>query len=241
MVAKALEVRGLDVYRGGVQVLRSVDLDAERGQVVLIAGRNGAGKTTLIKSIIGLLSVKQGVIRLFGDDITNLPTHERILRGIAYSPEAFEVFTNLTVEENVRIGRWSLGLRDDEDHFKTVVEIFKELKYLLPRRALHLSGGERRMVSIARAFYMKPQLMLLDEPLEGLAPVAVERLNGVLRGIKEQGISMVIAESTFFYINKLMSSAIPDKVYVIERGEIIFEGRPEELMQHEAIKTIRGY
>lgn len=160
---------------------------------------------------------------------------------MGYSPEAFEVFTDLTAEENIRIGRWVLGLEDDERLFDEVVGMFEGLKELMPRKALHLSGGERRMVAIARALYTEPRLLLLDEPLEGLAPVAAEKLIGAIRAIKQRGISMVRAESTFFYINKLVESRVPDRVYVIERGEVVFGGPPKEFLEHEAVRVIRGY
>lgn len=239
-----LKVVDLDVYRDSVHVLRNVSLEVDEGEVVLVAGRNGAGKTTLLKSLMGLIPKKSGKVIFKGEDIANTPSHNIVRKRIGYSPEAFWVFDDLTAEENIKIGGYVTGFSKgvEEKKMSEIFDVFHELAPLINRKSLYLSGGERKMVSISRALYTSPSLLLLDEPLEGLAPVAVTRLMMGLEKIKSAGISMMIAESSYYYVDQVITSGLVDKLYLIERGEIVYGGEPSGIFEKEDIlKLIRGY
>lgn len=241
--AVALQVRNLVTDRGRAHVLRDVSLMVGPNEVVCLVGRNGAGKTTTMDSLMGLLPVRAGEIRLRGHDITRLPAHQRARRGIGYAPEDTGVFPDLTVEENLRIALWlgNAGSRaadgaGGDDRAAATDELFPELRGLRGRRGLHLSGGEKKMVAIARAMMLRPSILLLDEAFEGLAPAVVKRFAAAVARIKAMGISLLIAES-----NIMTASRIAERLYVMDRGEILFEGTPQEAFANpEVMRTIRG-
>jgi branched-chain amino acid transport system ATP-binding protein len=232
-----LEVDNINTYRGAAHVLRDVSFNVGENEVVSLLGRNGAGRTTIIESILGLLSVRSGHIRFRGEDITGLPTHRRAKRGIGYAPENAGIFPDLTVAENLMISRWLSekggGGADAESKALTV---FPEVRQFMTRQGLNLSGGQKKMVSIARAMALAPSLMILDEAFEGLAPVVVKRFRDAVMTIKAMGISLLIAES-----NLVSAAAIADRLYVIDRGEIIFHGTPAEALANEKVmQVLRG-
>jgi branched-chain amino acid transport system ATP-binding protein len=207
---------------------------------VCLVGRNGAGKTTTIDSIMGLLPIRSGKLTFNGADITRLPTHERALCGIGYSPEDAGIFPDLTVAENFQISQsLARGKRApvaaggiDE----RVLALFPEVGTFTQRRGLFLSGGQKKMVAIGRALTLSPSILLLDEPFEGLAPVIVTRFIEAVTKIKAMGISLLIAES-----NLMSASRVADRLYAIDRGEIIFEGDPRRAFDDEEVmRTIRG-
>jgi len=240
-VATVLDIQAIDTFRGPAHILQKVSLSVGEGEVVCLVGRNGAGKTTTIESIMGLLPVKSGTIRFHDEDITGLPAHQRARLGLGYSPEDCGVFPELTVGENLSISRW---LSEEKEAFagsaekveERVFSVFPEVKPLTGRQGLNLSGGQRKMVAIARAMFLSPSLLLLDEAFEGLAPVVVSRFREAVIKIKEMGISLLIAES-----NLPAAAAIADRLYAIDRGEIIFHGSPDEALVNETVmKTIRG-
>ncbi|MFQ5932663.1 MAG: ABC transporter ATP-binding protein [Nitrospiraceae bacterium] len=239
-----LELKDINTHRGPAHVLHSVSLDVNEQEVVCLVGRNGAGKTTTIESIMGLLSVSSGQVSFHGEDITGLPAHQRARRGIGYAPEDCGIFPELTVEENFMISRWlsSAPGRVKEAAFTTgdakerAFSVFPEVRELTRREGLHLSGGQKKMVAIARAMALSPSLLLLDEAFEGLAPVVVSRFTDAVIKIKEMGISLLIAES-----NLATASRLADRLYAIDRGEIIFHGDPQEgLKNEEVMKALRG-
>jgi branched-chain amino acid transport system ATP-binding protein len=238
-----LEVDGIDTYRGPAHVLRAVSLAVQENEAVCLVGRNGAGKTTTIESIMGLLPVRGGRVRLRGEEITRRPTHERARLGIGYSPEDAGIFPDLTVEENFQISRWLADTgrsrasgETEGTAYEKIFALFPEVRQFMGRRGLHLSGGQKKMVAIARALTLAPSVLLLDEPFEGLAPVVVTRFIEAVRGIKALGISLLIAES-----NLMTATRIADRLYAIDRGEIIFEGSPKGAFENdEVMKTIRG-
>jgi len=237
-----LKVVDLQVYRDGVHVLRGISLEVAKGEIVLVGGRNGAGKSTLLKAVLGLIPKRSGKV-IFGDeDITDMPAHQVVKKKIAYSPEAFTVFDDLTAEENIEMGARVLGYPVDSERMNQVFDIFHELRPLRDRKALYLSGGERKMVGIARALYTSPLLLLLDEPLEGLAPVAIGRFLEGMEKIKTAGISMVIAESSYYCANRAITSKLVDRLYCVERGEVAYEGSPAGIFEKEhVLRMIRGY
>jgi len=235
-----LELNNINVNIGPVQVLRNVSLKIDEDETVVLVGRNGAGKTSTMKSIIGLYSVKSGKVLFNGRDITGLPPHIRATQiGIGFSPEDSRVFPDLTVEENIKLGMWLSRRKsaDDKEMEEVILNVFPELKKVWSSKGIYCSGGEKKMVSIARALALSPSLLLLDEALEGLAPVVVERFIKAVKQIKELGISILIAES-----NVNNAAKVGERLYAIDRGEIIYEGEPNKIFQDQALlNTIRGY
>jgi branched-chain amino acid transport system ATP-binding protein len=236
-----LEVDGINTFRGPAHILRGVSLTVDDGEVVSLVGRNGAGRTTIIESITGLLPVRSGEIRFRGQDITRLPPHRRARCGIGYAPENAGIFPELTVAENLMISRWmgrktARGADGGVDAQAQALRVFPEVGKFLDRPGLNLSGGQKKMVSIARAMALAPSLMILDEAFEGLAPVIVKRFREAVMMIKGLGISLLLAES-----NLTSAAAIADRLYVIDRGEIIYQGTPKEaLVNEDVVRTLRG-
>jgi branched-chain amino acid transport system ATP-binding protein len=236
-----LEVKDINTYRGPAHILHGVSLTVDDGEVVSLVGRNGAGRTTIIESITGLLPVRSGSICFAGTDITRLPPHRRAKCGIGYAPEGSGIFPELTVAENLMIGRWlstktARGGSGEIDAQEQALTVFPEVRQFLNRPGLNLSGGQKKMVSIARAMALAPSLMILDEAFEGLAPVVVKRFRDAVMMIKRMGISLLLAES-----NLVSASLIADRLYVIDRGEIVFAGTPKEAQENESVmRTLRG-
>ena len=238
-----LEVTRINTFRGPAHVLRDVSLAVGDREAVCLVGRNGAGKTTTIDSVMGLLPVRSGTIVFKGRDITRLPTHRRALGGIGYSPEDAGIFPDLTVAENFRICQ-SLAPaagaggspRPGDGIDERALALFPEVRAFTQRRGLNLSGGQKKMVAIARAMTLGPSILLLDEPFEGLAPVVVTRFIEAVTQIKAMGVSLLIAES-----NLMTASRVADRLYAIDRGEIIFDGPPRRAFENsEVMKTLRG-
>ena len=240
-----LDLERIETYRGPVQVLRGVSLHVDAGESVVLVGRNGAGKTTTIETIMGLLPARSGAVSFHGEAITRMPTYKRALLGIGYAPEDAGIFPDLSVAENFHICEWlarpaagdgsiaGSGAAALEDK---IFSVFPEVKAFMDRRGLHLSGGQKKMVAVARAIALSPSILLLDEPFEGLAPVVVTRFIEAVKKIKAMGISLLIAES-----NLATAVRIADRLYAIDRGEIIYDGTPDAVAANPAvIKTLRG-
>jgi branched-chain amino acid transport system ATP-binding protein len=235
-----LEVKNIHAWRGPAHILHGVSLSVRSHEVVCLVGRNGAGKTTTMESIMGFVPVSSGQILFHGEEVTSLPVHSRARRGMGYAPEGCEIFPELTVAENMMISRWmsakakrKLEIGDIEER---VFAVFPEVRELLRRQGMNLSGGQRKMVAIARGMALAPTLLLLDEAFEGLAPVVVKRFRDAVLKIEELGISLLIAES-----NLANAARIADRLYAIDRGEIIFEGKPQQALEDENVmKALRG-
>jgi branched-chain amino acid transport system ATP-binding protein len=237
-----LELQGVKTYRGTAQILFGVTLAVGGRESVCLVGRNGAGKTTTIDSIIGLLPMRAGTLTFQGKDIGRLPPHRRALLGIGYAPEDAGIFPDLTVAENFHVCQWlarssgRAGAASEAETEDRIFSVFPEVRTLLQRRGLHLSGGQKKMVAIARAMALAPDVLLLDEPFEGLAPVVVTRFIDAVKKIKLMGISVLIAES-----NLANATRVADRLYAIDRGEIIYEGDPRKVLENEdVLKTLRG-
>ncbi len=208
-----LSVKGLNAWYGESHVLHGVDLEVHRGETVAILGRNGAGKTTTLKSITGAIRKRTGEIRLKGEDTARLPLHHIARRGLGVVPEERGIFASLTVEENLMLP----PVVQPRGH--TVDEIYELFPNLLERRSSQgtkLSGGEQQMLAMARILRTGADILLLDEPTEGLAPVIVKRIGSVIRALKEKGMTVVLVEQNFQFARRLA-----DRYYVMEDGKVI--------------------
>ncbi len=237
-----LKLERIHTFRSTAHVLQGVSLTVNAGEAVCLVGRNGAGKTTTIESIMGLLPVRSGKITFQEREITQLPPHERARLGIGFAPEDAGIFPDLTVAENFLISQWLAGAGKSGSSSSSsevqdrILAVFPEARTFMQRRGLNLSGGQKKMVAIARAMALSPSILLLDEPFEGLAPVVVSRFIEAVKKIKAMGISLLIAAS-----NLTTASRVADRLYAIDRGEIIFQGDPQSAFANEDVmKTIRG-
>jgi len=232
-----LSVRGLNAAVEGFQVTEDVDLDVNAGEAVGLVGRNGAGKTTTFRGIMGLTPVWSGSVRFRGEELTDIRSELVPKRGIGYQPEDRKLFTGMTVDENFRLPIWTSGSArgiDDEDGvIEQVYDVLTELDDRRDAKVQNLSGGQAKMVAIGRALALQPDLLILDEPLEGLAPVVVESLKRYIREINDRDIAVLIAESNVTHVPDVV-----DRLYVIERGDIVASGDPEELAADEDIQKL---
>jgi branched-chain amino acid transport system ATP-binding protein len=222
-----LELEGVEAGYGLSRVLHGVSLRAEAGEVVSLLGRNGAGKSTTLKSIVGLVAVSGGRIRFDGREITGRPTHEISRLGVGYVPEERRIFSDLTVAENLLVGRKGTGAWGAE----RVYDVFPKLRELAGRRAGSLSGGEQQMLTVARTLMGNPRVVLLDEPSEGLAPVIVRALGEQIAGLKREGLTILLSEQ-----NLKFAARLADRAYIIEKGIIRFDGPMAALMADEDLR-----
>ncbi|KQZ26621.1 urea ABC transporter ATP-binding subunit UrtE [Mesorhizobium sp. Root552] len=207
----ALTVSGLDCFYGEVQVLHGLDLTLRQGEVLCLLGRNGAGKTTTLKAIMGLVPARQGSIKLSGIDLTGLPAHEVPKAGIAYVPQGRRLFAEMTVAENLEIGLNTR--RKGRATRETVLEMFPLLRERLKQRSGTLSGGEQQMLAMARALCVEPQVLLLDEPTEGLMPSMIQKIREAISQLRQRGVSTILVEQR---VDAILSVA--DRVSFIENG-----------------------
>ena len=215
-----LELKNVDAFYGLGHILHGLSLSVSEGEVVALLGRNGAGKTTTLRSITGLTPPKRGQVLYKGADISGLGPHVISRKGIAMVPETRDIFSYLTVKENLAIAERS-GSRWRMD---SVLERFPGLKTRLGHKGRELSGGEQQMLAIARALMTGPELLLLDEPSQGLAPLVVSAVMDTIRELKSQRVSMLLVEQ-----NAEMALQLADRVYVIDHGTVVFEGAPAQL------------
>ncbi|NLX00973.1 MAG: ABC transporter ATP-binding protein [Syntrophomonadaceae bacterium] len=227
-----LQVKEIDVYYGAIHALKKLSLEVEQGSIVTLIGANGAGKTTTLKSISGLLRPKTGSIVFKGTDINKVAPEKIVGLGISQVPEGRRVFSTMTVMENLEMGAY---LRRDKkgmaDDMENVFTRFPRLKERRKQLAGTLSGGEQQMLAIGRALMARPQLMLMDEPSMGLAPLLVKEIFSIVKDINERGTTILLVEQ-----NANMALSIADKAYVIETGEIVLQGNAQELMNSPEVK-----
>ena len=229
-----LKIENLDVFIGSTQILRNISLGVNEGEIVCLLGRNGAGKSSIIKSTIGLYPSRSGKIIFKDKDITSFSPRKKVLTGIGYSPEDTRIFTELTVEENINLSTWVRG-KGEIFSYENIFAIFPKIKDFLARKGLNLSGGEKKMVSVARALALNPSLLLLDEAFEGLAPLVVNHFMEALSQIRKLGVTILLGES-----NVRIVSQVTERTYIVERGEIIFEGHPREILENEKLLKLVG-
>ena len=213
-IEAVIRMEKVNTFRGPVHALRDVTISVEKG-ITCIVGPNGAGKTTLVKSILGLLPVVSGKITFLDQDITHLPTHRIALLGIGYVPEDRRIYPDFTVNENILLGTWRRKVNTDAI-FEKIYVLFPKLKDLSRSLGIHLSGGEQSMLAIARTLALEPRCLLLDEPLEGLAPAIRKRLAEGISELRAQGLTTLITASDMSYVPD-----IADTIYTIDRGEIV--------------------
>jgi branched-chain amino acid transport system ATP-binding protein len=227
-----LEVSGLDAYYGRAHILADVALTVERGEVVVLLGRNGAGKSTTLKSIMGLVRPATGRVLFQGRAVTGLPPHAIAKAGLGYVPEDRRVFTELTVRENLEVGRQPA--RPDAPTWtpERLFALFPNLAEMGERPGGRMSGGEQQMLTIARSLMGNPALILLDEPSEGLAPVIVEQMAHTIRALKAEGLSVLLSEQNLHF-----ASLVSDRAYIIEKGRIRYQGTMTELAADARVRA----
>jgi urea transport system ATP-binding protein len=219
-----LEVEGLNQYYGGSHILRNVSFGAKLGEVTVVLGRNGVGKTTLLKSLMGVVPVKTGSITLSGADLTRATSYNRVRAGMGYVPQGREIFSRLTVQENLRMG---LASRPGSAEIPAeLFELFPVLKQMIGRRGGDLSGGQQQQLAIARALAPGPQLLMLDEPTEGIQPSIIKDIGRVIRMLADRGtMAIILVEQYYDFAEELA-----DQYLVMERGEVVLRGRGENMV-----------
>ena len=228
-----LELSRLEVAYGGIQAVKGIDLHVAKGELVCLIGANGAGKTTTLKGICGLLPVKGGAIRYAGDNVTGRAAFTLVRRGLAMVPEGRGVFGGLTIEENLAMGAY---VRSDNDAIRSDVErvygLFPRLKERRRQTAGTLSGGEQQMLAMGRALMSRPQLLLLDEPSMGLAPLMVQKVFETIIGVSREGVTILLVEQ-----NAKLALEVSSRGYVMESGEITLEGDAASLLDDPKVRA----
>lgn len=232
-----LQLNAINVYINRSHILRHISLEVEAGESVYLIGRNGAGKTTTLLSILGFHRPLDGAVTFHSESLVGLPPHVIARKGIGYAPEESRIFPDLSVHENIAYPTYTRPTgRSAEARMRRAYEVFPKLERYRARKGTQLSGGERKMLSVARALALDPDLLLLDEPFEGLSPTIMPEIAESLREISGMGVAVLTAESNIYHVPDFA-----DRLYVIERGEILFAGKPEEIRhQPEIMKIVAG-
>lgn len=225
-----LEVYNIHTYYGDVQVLRGVSLCVATGSIVAVLGRNGAGKTTLVRSIMGLNPIRRGRILYKGAQISGLPVHRIARLNISLVPQGHRIFPSLTVEENLRVAQ--RPRKNSNWDLERVFHVFPQIKARISHRGAALSGGEQQMLSVARSLLANPDLLLMDEMSEGLAPVLLREMEQIIRLLKEQGLSIILVEQKIPFAFRLA-----DYVYVMSRGSIVHESLPQGVWEDNVLRS----
>ncbi len=227
-----LQVENLNAWYDRSHVLQGVSLQVNKGEIVTLMGRNGAGKTTTLRSLMGLLSKRQGKASIDGTSFLDLPAHERFHLGLAYVPEDRRIVPGLTVKENLELGVIAQKNRGDMNVLvDEIAETFPRLKERLDQDGTSMSGGEQQMLAIARAMIGKPKVILLDEPSEGIMPVLVEEMFELFANLKEQGLTILLVEQ-----NVQQALKISDRAYILDQGEIVFHDTAQNLLNNDEIQ-----
>jgi branched-chain amino acid transport system ATP-binding protein len=222
----ALVIEDIHTYYGESYVLQGISLSVEAGRVATILGRNGVGKTTLIRSVMAFTPPRRGQVRLLGEDVTGWPAHRIARHGVALVPQGRRIFASLTVREHLEIaarpGKWNA---------ESLFDVFPRLRERASNRAATLSGGERQMLALARALISNPQLLLMDEPTEGLSLIVVEELGALTRRLKAMGVTILLIEQ-----NLEFALSLADEAYVMDKGRIVHRSSAASLLQNDDVK-----
>ena len=227
-----LKIEDLHTNYGAIHALKGISLEVNEGEIVCLIGSNGAGKTTLVNSIVGIVKSSSGTITFDGKDITHVPAHAMTKEGIGISPEGREVFPELTVEENLRIG--AFVVKDEnkiKESYERVYELFPRLKERITQQAGTLSGGEQQMLAMGRALMSQPKIILMDEPSMGLSPLYVNEIFDIIQKINADGVTVLLVEQ-----NAKKALSIANRAYVLETGKIVLSGDAKELMNDDSVK-----
>jgi branched-chain amino acid transport system ATP-binding protein len=228
-----LHIENLHTYYGSVQALKGINLEVEEGEIVTLIGANGAGKSTTLRTISGLIRPREGQITFGDQDITRLPAHRIVEAGISHAPEGRQIFSTLTVTENLNMGAYSLGGDTEviEENRHRVFGLFPRLEERKDQLGGTLSGGEQQMLTIGRALMARPRLMMLDEPSLGLAPMLVKAIFSTVREINARGVTVLLVEQ-----NARAALKVADRGYVLETGHVVLSGPAGELLQDERVR-----
>ena len=231
-----LEAKALCAWYGAAQILYDVDLEVRRGEVVALMGRNGAGKSTTLKALIGMLAKRRGAVRFLGHDISKAEPHQAARLGLGFVPEDRRVFTDLSVMENLEVGRqaarrWADGSEAPLWTPERLFRLFPNLGEMPNRPGGRMSGGEQQMLTVARTLMGNPYLVLLDEPSEGVAPVIVEQMANMILELKAQGVSILLSEQNMHF-----AELVSDRAYVFEKGQIRYHAAMSELAANDEVR-----
>jgi branched-chain amino acid transport system ATP-binding protein len=226
-----LVMKDVHTYYGQIHALQGITLTVNKGEVVTLIGANGAGKTTTLKTISGLLHARSGSVRFEGDDITKMPAHKLVERGIGHAPEGRRIFSRLTVLENLQMGAFSRPKADIQPDIERVFNLFPRLRERTGQLGGTLSGGEQQMLAISRALMSEPRMLLLDEPSLGLAPILVAQVFETIKEINSQGTTVLLVEQ-----NALQALSIAHRGYVLQTGEVVLSGMADDLRQNETVR-----
>ena len=235
MSATLLKVEGLETYYGKVAALRGISFEVGAGQIVALLGSNGAGKTTTLKTISGLIAPSAGKVIFCEEDITKMPAHEIVKRGIAHLPEGRHIFKDLTVHENLELGAYTL--KDSRERKRRIEAVFERFPILAQRRRQPggtLSGGEQQMLAVGRGLMAAPKLLLMDEPSMGIAPLIVRDIAHIINDLRAGGATVLLVEQ-----NAKMALSLADYGYVLDMGRIALEGKGADLRRDE--KVVKAY
>ena len=226
-----LKVNNINVYYGSIHAIKDVSFEVHQGEVVTLIGANGAGKSTILQTVSGLLHSKTGSIEFLGEQLDGVPAHKVVNKGLAHVPEGRRVFLQMTVEENLEMGAYTRPSIEIADSIADVYERFPRLKERRKQIAGTLSGGEQQMLAMGRALMSKPQLLMLDEPSMGLAPLLIEQIFSIIKELHEAGTTILLVEQ-----NAQMALSVADRGYVLETGRIVTTGTGAELLNDDAVK-----
>ncbi|MCQ2557988.1 MAG: ABC transporter ATP-binding protein [Oscillospiraceae bacterium] len=225
-----LKVHDINVYYGAIHAIKGISFDVNEGEIVTLIGANGAGKTTSLHTVSGLLRSRTGSVEFCGEDISRIPAHKIVERGLAHVPEGRRIFLQMTVEENLQMGAF-IRKGDLSEEYEKVYELFPRMKERRKQIAGTLSGGEQQMLAMGRALMSKPKLLMLDEPSMGLAPLLVEQIFEIIRDLHKAGTTILLVEQ-----NAQMALSVADRAYVLETGKITLSGTGKELAASEEVK-----
>jgi branched-chain amino acid transport system ATP-binding protein len=226
-----LRLHDVHSYYGAIHALRGINIDVRRGEIVTLIGANGAGKTTTLRTISGLLHPRTGTVELDGKDISHVPAHELVTRGIGHAPEGRRIFSRLTVYENLLMGGFTRSKAENDEQVAHVYDLFPRLKERHTQRGGTLSGGEQQMLAIGRALMTRPSILLLDEPSLGHAPILVQQIFTIIREINSRGMTILLVEQ-----NALQALSIASRGFVLQTGEVVLSGSAQDLMVNETVR-----